>query len=110
MGRSNQPFYRVVATDSRCSNSGRFLENLGWYDPVKAGPNFSLNMERVEYWTGNGALMSDTVKSLVRKARKGEAGVSESVAPPAEAIPATGPADEAEETGAEEAPGAADPS
>ncbi len=77
MGRTNTPFYRVVATDSRCSNTGRFLESLGWYDPVRKGPNFSLKLDRVDYWKSNGAIFSDTVSSLVRKARKGE-GVVES--------------------------------
>ncbi len=71
MGRTNKPFYRVVATDSRCSNTGRFLEALGWYDPDKSEPNFSVKLDRVDYWKDNGALFSDTVKSLVRKARKG---------------------------------------
>ena len=102
MGRNKQPFYRVVATDSRCSNSGRFLENLGWYDPTRSGTNFTLKMDRVEYWTGNGAILSDTVKSLVRKARKGEpmaaAGVASEPAAPTdvEPVPATGPAVDAE--------------
>lgn len=72
MGRSNTPFYRVVATDSRCSNTGRFLETLGWYDPVKADANFSLKMDRVAYWKDHGAVLSDTVKSLVRKSLKGQ--------------------------------------
>ena len=72
MGRTNTPFYRVVATDSRCSNTGRFLESLGWYDPVRKAPNFSLKLDRVDYWKSNGAIFSDTVSSLVRKARKGE--------------------------------------
>lgn len=84
MGRTNTPFYRVVATDSRCSNTGRFLESLGWYDPVRKGPNFSLKLDRVDYWKSNGAIFSDTVSSLVRKARKGE-GVVE--AAPVQAVP-----------------------
>jgi len=71
MGRTNKPFFRVVATDSRCSNTGRFLESLGWYDPDKAAPNFSLRLDRVDYWKSNGAIFSDTVNSLVRKSRKG---------------------------------------
>lgn len=71
MGRTNQPFYRVVAADGRCANTGRFLETLGWYDPAKAEANFSLKMDRVEYWKQNGAILSDTVKSLVRKSLKG---------------------------------------
>ncbi len=93
MGRKNTPFYRVVASDSRCSNTGRFLESLGWYDPVKKDVNYSLNMERVDYWQQNGAIFSDTVKSLVRKARKNQhvapaaPVAAEAVAPVAEAAP-----------------------
>lgn len=90
MGRTNTPFYRVVATDSRCSNTGRFLESLGWYDPVRKGPNFSLKLDRVDYWKSNGAIFSDTVSSLVRKARKGEGVV--------EAAPAQAVAEEVTET------------
>jgi small subunit ribosomal protein S16 len=71
MGRTNQPFYRVVAADGRCANTGRFLETLGWYDPAKAEANFCLKMDRVEYWKKNGAILSDTVNSLVRKSLKG---------------------------------------
>jgi len=98
MGRINKPFYRVVATDSRCSNTGRFLETLGWYDPDRAGTNFSLKLDRVDYWKSNGAIFSDTVKSLVRKSRKGlgaAANAPEPVAepaPPAEPVEAETPA------------------
>jgi small subunit ribosomal protein S16 len=88
MGRTNTPFYRVVATDSRCSNTGRFLESLGWYDPVKSGANFSLQMDRVDYWKSNGAIFSDTVKSLVRKARKGQMAVPPAPAAAVEPAPA----------------------
>lgn len=70
VGRNNRPFYRVVATDSRCSNTGPFLELLGWYDPLKKGVNFSFHQDRVDYWKGNGAIVSDTVKSLLRKNKK----------------------------------------
>ncbi len=92
MGRTNKPFYRVVATDSRCSNSGRFLESLGWYDPDKPEPNFSLKIDRVDYWKDNGALLSDTVKSLVRKSRKGMGLAPESPEPVTEPAPAAEPA------------------
>jgi len=68
-GATNDMCYRVVATDSRRPRDGRFLENLGWYDPKQQGDNFSLNLDRVEHWKSHGAQLSDTVRSLVRRAK-----------------------------------------
>ena len=73
-GANNDPCFRVVATDSRSPRDGSYLENLGWYDPKKAGVNFAVKVDRIDYWKGRGALLSDTVRSLVRKARKQAAG------------------------------------
>ena len=67
MGSNKQPFFRLVATDVRESNQGRILENLGWYDPKKKKDDFSVNVERVQYWLSKGALISDTAKSLFKK-------------------------------------------
>jgi small subunit ribosomal protein S16 len=67
-GARNDAAYRVVAVDSRAPRNGRFLEILGWYDPRKEGVNFSLKMDRIEHWTGRGAQLSDTVRSLIKKA------------------------------------------
>lgn len=75
MGSRNKPFYRLVAADSRFATTGRFLDILGWYDPKQKADNFSVNLERVDYWLGAGAQISATAKSLVKKARAGE-GVS----------------------------------
>ena len=69
MGSNKKPFFRVVATDSRRPNEGRFLELLGWYDPKKSGVNFELKTDRVDYWVSKGAIVSDTVRSLLRKKR-----------------------------------------
>ena len=69
-GANNDPSFRVVATDSRSPRDGSYLENLGWYDPKKAGVNYALKLERIEYWKSKGAQLSDTVASLVKKARK----------------------------------------
>ena len=69
MGSRNAPFYRVVVQDSRRATTGRFIETIGWYDPKQEGENFSLNLDRVEYWTSSGAQPSDTVSSLIKKAR-----------------------------------------
>lgn len=69
-GANNDISYRVVATDTRFPRDGRFLENLGWYDPKKKGVNFELRLDRIEHWHGKGAVLSGTVRSLVKKARK----------------------------------------
>ncbi|MBU0677563.1 MAG: 30S ribosomal protein S16 [Verrucomicrobia bacterium] len=71
MGSKNQPFYRVVAIDSRKPTDGRYIERLGWYDPKLSGMNFQLKMEEVEKWLSDGAEASDTVMSLIRKQRLG---------------------------------------
>ena len=72
MGARNNPFYRLVVADSRFATTGRYLEVLGWYDPKKAESNFSVKVDRVDYWLGVGAQMSSTAKSLIKKARAGE--------------------------------------
>jgi small subunit ribosomal protein S16 len=66
-GRHKKPFYRIVATDSRSPREGRFLEVLGTYDPSKKEENCTLNSDKVKYWLGQGATISDTVKSLLQK-------------------------------------------
>ena len=69
-GGLNDVSYRVVATDSRSPRDGSSIEQLGWYDPKKAGVNYQLKLDRIEYWKSKGAILSDTVRSLVRKAKK----------------------------------------
>ncbi|MBN2683780.1 MAG: 30S ribosomal protein S16 [Pontiellaceae bacterium] len=106
MGNRNAAFYRVIVQDARYAPTGRFIETLGWYDPKQDGNNFSLNLDRVDYWLGNGAQPSETANSLIKKARElpvekavsGE--VKEEVAVAAEAEAEA----EAAEEGAEEAP------
>jgi len=80
MGARNKPFYRLVVADSRFATTGRYLEVLGWYDPKQAEANFSVKLDRVDYWQGVGAQMSSTAKSLIKKARAGE-GVAPGAAP-----------------------------
>ncbi len=113
MGNNNNPFYRVVAQDSRVPGDGRYIEGLGWYDPKIDGVNYRLKMDRVSYWLDNGALVSDTVKSLIKKARNApppaveepaaSEPVAEEAAPAAEAPPA-------EEAAPADTPEAATPS
>lgn len=69
MGRKKRPFYRIIAADSRCPRDGRFIERLGYYDPMKEPVDIKVDLERVDYWLGVGASPSDTVNSLIKKAR-----------------------------------------
>ena len=69
-GSKNAACFRVVAADTRSPRDGKFIELLGWYDPNMKTDNFSLKMDRIEYWISEGAAPSDTVKSLIKKSRK----------------------------------------
>lgn len=70
-GAKKKPFYHIVVTDSRQARDGRKIERLGFFNPVALGKEERLrvDLERVEYWTGVGAQLSDRVKSLVSEAR-----------------------------------------
>ena len=70
VGAKKAPFYRIVAADSRSPRDGRFIEQLGIYDPLRTPPELRLNVERATYWLQNGAQASDTVDGLLRTARK----------------------------------------
>ena len=83
MGSNKKPFFRIVVADARRPNEGRFLEILGWYDPKKKGTNYELNVDRLEHWKARGAIVSDTVVSLVKKARKATARAAAPAAAPA---------------------------
>ncbi len=63
-GSKKKPFYRIVAADRRSPRDGRFIEQLGFYDPRK--PDFRLDLERYKMWIGTGARASDTVAALVK--------------------------------------------
>ena len=70
-GAKKHPFYHIVVTDSRKARDGRNIERVGFFNPVARGQEERLrvDLERVEYWTGVGAQVSDRVKSLVTEAR-----------------------------------------
>ncbi|HRR35089.1 MAG TPA: 30S ribosomal protein S16 [Kiritimatiellia bacterium] len=72
-GCNNNATFRVVATDERSPRDGKFLEILGWYEPKREGENFKLDLDRVAHWQSKGAQMSETVASMVRKAKKAAA-------------------------------------
>ena len=67
MGKIGAPFYRIVAADSRSPRDGRFIEELGTYNPLKKEEQVSLNKEAVMKWLNNGAQPSDTVRSILSK-------------------------------------------
>lgn len=69
-GSLNKPYYKVVVADKRSPRDGKFIEQVGNYDPKKAGTNSNIALERVEYWISKGAQPSDTVRSLIKKAKK----------------------------------------
>jgi len=65
MGAKKAPFYRVVVADSRSPRDGRFIEEIGYYDPTKNPSLIKIDEERAKYWISIGALPSDTVRSLM---------------------------------------------
>ena len=85
-GAKKRPFYNVVVTDSRSRRDGRFIERVGFYNPVAASHEEGLRIaqDRVAYWQAQGAKLSDTVSTLVERAAKAAPAV------PALAVPAPG--------------------
>jgi small subunit ribosomal protein S16 len=67
VGAKKAPFYRIVVADSRVSRDGRFIEEIGTYDPALESDKLTVDMERVKYWIANGAQPTDTVRGLLKK-------------------------------------------
>ena len=74
-GAKKRPFYQLVVADSRRARNGRFIENIGFFNPTAQGQaeRLRIDLERVEYWVGVGASLSDRVSSLVKEAKKSAA-------------------------------------
>ena len=70
-GAKKRPFYNIVAADSRNRRDGRFIERVGYYNPVASGnaQSLSINMERIAHWEQHGAQLSPTVARLVKQAK-----------------------------------------
>ncbi len=66
-GAKKRPFYRIVVADNESPRDGRYLENVGTYSPLKEPAEVYVKEERIRYWMGQGAIPSDTVKSLLKK-------------------------------------------
>ena len=67
MGAKKAPFYRIVVADSRCPRDGRFIEEIGTYDPMAEGENIKVDLERAKSWISNGAQPTETVRGLLTK-------------------------------------------
>ena len=70
VGAKNAPVFRIVVADGRSPRDGKFIEEIGTYQPRKKGENFKLDMDRAKYWLSKGAQPSDTVASFIKKANK----------------------------------------
>src|SRR5271154_1474391 len=68
-GTKNSPYYRVVVADKHSPRDGKFLELIGTYDPKKKGDNSTVKLERAAHWIKLGARPSDTVRSILKKAK-----------------------------------------
>ncbi|MGD8976533.1 MAG: 30S ribosomal protein S16 [Gammaproteobacteria bacterium] len=73
-GAKKRPFYHIVVTDSRNRRDGRYIERLGFFNPVAKGKEqkLSIDLERVDHWVGKGAQTSDRVAELVKSWRKSQ--------------------------------------
>lgn len=67
LGAKKAPFYRVVVADSRFPRDGRFIEEIGYYDPTKNPADVEIDAEKAKQWISNGAQPTDTVKALLKK-------------------------------------------
>lgn len=68
IGAKKSPFYRVVVADSRYPRDGRFIEEIGYYNPLIDPAEIKIDMEKAQKWIANGAQPTDTVKALLKKA------------------------------------------
>ncbi|MDR0357618.1 MAG: 30S ribosomal protein S16 [Clostridiales Family XIII bacterium] len=68
MGAKKKPFYRIVAADSRSPRDGKFIEELGYFNPLKDPAEIKVDIEKAKKWISNGARPTDTVKALLKKA------------------------------------------
>lgn len=67
-GAKKRPFYHIVVADKQCSRNGRFIEQVGYFNPIASGKDtpLTMNLERIQHWINQGAQASDRVKSLLK--------------------------------------------
>ena len=73
IGAKNTPSFRIVVADGRSPRDGKFIEEIGTYQPLKKGDNCQINLDRAKYWISKGAQPSETVASFIKKAGKAAA-------------------------------------
>ena len=67
MGAPKHPFYRIVVTDIRSARDGKYIEKIGWYDPVSNPAKTELDKERAQYWLSKGVKPTETVANILKK-------------------------------------------
>lgn len=70
VGAKNAPYYRIVVADARSPRDGKFMKEIGSYQPMKKGDNCKLDLPRAQYWVSQGAQPSETVASFIKKLSK----------------------------------------
>ena len=83
VGAKNAPVFRIVVADGRSPRDGKFIEEIGTYQPLKKGSNFTLDLARAQYWVSHGAQPSETVAGFIKKASKAAAAAAAPATPAA---------------------------
>jgi len=71
MGAKKNPYYRVIVADSKSPRDGRFIEEIGIYNPLMSPSEIKIDLQRADYWVKNGAQPTETVRALLKKAAAG---------------------------------------
>ncbi|MSR77083.1 MAG: 30S ribosomal protein S16 [Candidatus Omnitrophica bacterium] len=69
-GTNNRSFWRIVVSEAKMPRDGRFIEEIGYYDPLPKDEKFVVKQDRLEYWLSQGAQASDTIKTLIKRSNK----------------------------------------
>lgn len=69
-GTKKKPFYKIVVQDKTSPRDGKFIERIGSFDPIKGDESLVLSQEKLNYWVSKGAILSDSLKSQVNKAKR----------------------------------------
>lgn len=69
-GAKKRPYYRVIVADSRCPRDGKFIDDIGRYNPLVEPPMIQIDLEKVDQWIKNGAQPTDTAAALIKRARE----------------------------------------
>ncbi len=70
MGAKKNPFYRIVVADARSPRDGKFIEEIGYYNPLKSPEEIKMDVEKVDKWIQNGAQPTDRVKDIIKKVKE----------------------------------------